>query len=427
MAEIKPFRALKYQPSKSGPLEEVTCDPYDVVSEDKRKFYLDRNPYNLIRLELPKEDAPYQTAAALLKEWISSGILKKDPMDAIYIYEEEFSVGKSVKKVKGIICRVRLEEFSKGIIIPHEETLGKAKEDRFCLMKETACNFSPIYSLYSDPAHITRTQLDALSDQQPDIEMTDDALVTHRLWTITDKPVINKLCQQFRNRKLYIADGHHRYETALRYRDDNRTNGTSPLNGADESIMMMLVDMENEGLVVFPTHRLIHGLKEFNASDVLSKCIPYFTLTDQKGASSIEPTLASYYEKGEKAFAFYQGDGNWTLMVQKDKNTLKKLFPEKSDAVCTLDVTILHTLILNRIFGIDEENMKNQTNLHYTRSFQEAISSVDSGESQCAFLLNPTKVSEILDVAATGEKMPQKSTYFYPKLLTGLVINDLTE
>lgn len=427
MAEIKPFCALRFRTQKAGDISSLTCPPYDIISESQRNEYLAKNPYNVIRLELPKGENPYEQAEIDLHKWEELGILKQDTEPAVYIYEEEFLDGVTsgnTCRVKGIICRVKLEDFSNGVILPHEETLSKAKQDRFNLMKTTHCNFSQIYSLYTDPQHTTRNRMDALSSSAPRFEFSD-GLVTHRLWIVNDPVAIKAFCEDFAQRKLYIADGHHRYETALNFRNECRSTGLCPEGGDADYIMMMLVDMEHEGLVVFPTHRLIRGIDDFNADKLKSGCKEFFETEEKDGLESIEPILQNLYSEGKKAFAFYAGGNNWTLLTLKNKDVMKEILQNKSEAYRELDVTILHSLILERLMGIDKENMANQKNLTYTRSFDEAISSVQNGESRCAFILNPTRVTEIKYVAAAGEKMPQKSTYFYPKLITGLVMNQM--
>ena len=423
MAEIRPFRALRFDTEKAGKIEELVCPPYDIISEVQRQGYLEENENNIIRLELPKGEEPYKTAGEVLKKWLDSGILKQDSEEAVYIYEEEFSINGIHAKFKGCIVRVKIEEFSKGVVLPHEETLSKAKEDRFNLMKATNCNFSQIYSLYMDSEHKIISRLDKLSECKPEIELTDGDEVTHRLWIVTDKDEIKAVCEDFADKKLYIADGHHRYETALNYRNYCRENGIG--DGGEDYVMMMLVDMEHDGLVVLPTHRLVRDLASFDKEKILSDCREYFEVTEESDVNKAESKLKELYDEGKKAFAFYSGGNGYDLLVLKDENVIAELLPEKSKASQGLDVTVLHTLVLEKIFGIDAENMAKQINLTYTRLFDEAVESVKTGKAQCSFILNPTRVTEIRDVAAAGEKMPQKSTYFYPKLITGLVMNKL--
>lgn len=427
MAEIKGYKGLRFNCEKAGKIEELVCPPYDIISDQQREEYIKINPHNIIRLELPKGDDKYNKAAEILKDWLEKGILVKEDKPAIYIYEEEFTAYGERKAIKGIICRVKLEEFSKGIILPHEFTLSKAKEDRLNLMKATNCNFSQIYSLYMDGGKNTLGKIDSLSKSEPDIQLQDNDNVTHRMWIIKDEKAIADICSDFTGRKLYIADGHHRYETALNYRNYLREQGLAKEGDACDYQMMMLVDMEHPGLVVFPTHRLVRNLDSFNAERVIDGCKEYFDVTEHSDINTIESTLMELYNQGKKAYAFYCGGSSYKLLVLKDTNIIKKLLPNASTATQQLDVTILHTLILEKIFGIDAENMAKQINLTYTKIFDEAISSVQHGNSQCAFILNPTRVSEIREVASNGEKMPQKSTYFYPKMITGLVMNQLED
>jgi uncharacterized protein (DUF1015 family) len=424
MAEIKPFRALRFT-DKAGDISSLTCPPYDIIEEKERRALLLKNPYNVIRLELPREgEDPYAEAGQTLKSWTSDGILRRDTDPGLYLYEEEFTAYGQQRKVKGIVCLVKLEEFSKGIILPHEETLSKAKQDRLNLMNATGCNFSQIYSLYNDESHATRARIDALSSGEPRYEFRDGDGVTHRMWLVNDPLVIRAVCEDFADRKLYIADGHHRYETALNYRNSRREQGGT-VGGGEDYVMMMLVDMENDGLVVFPTHRMVRGLPKFSGEKLVEACKAYFDVVPRSPLGEIAANLDALYRQGKKAFACYCGGEEWTLLILKDESVMAQLLPEKSEAYRGLDVSVLHSLILERLLGIDRENMANQKNLAYTRSMEEAIASVKNGESQCAFLLNPTRVQEIRDIAAAGEKMPQKSTYFYPKLITGLVMNQI--
>lgn len=425
MADIRAFKGLRFT-EKAGEVSELTCPPYDIISEQQRLGYLDKNGNNIIRLELPKDgENPYAQAGDTLKKWMNDGILKLDDKENIYVYEEEFDANGKRLKINGIICRVKIEEFSKGVVLPHEETLSKAKVDRFNLMDSTLCNFSQIYSLYKDNGGETQKIIDDTTKLSCTSEFTDGDNVTHRLWSISDETVINELVKQFVDRKLYIADGHHRYETSLNFRNSLRERGFAKEGDGCDYIMMMLVDMANPGLVVFPTHRLVRDLSVFDANAVVEGCREYFDVSDRMGVDNIEKTLTDLYNEGKHAFGFYCKNDEWKLMVLKDESVLAELMPEKSKALRELDVSILHTLVLEKIMGIDAENMAKQINLYYTRSFDEALSEVRCGNAQCTFILNPTRVSEISQVAANGEKMPQKSTYFYPKLITGLVMNKL--
>lgn len=420
MAEIKAFKGMRYT-AAGGELNTLVCPPYDIISDSERERYIKENPYNIIRLELPKGgETRYKEAGNTLKDWLDKEILACDGEDSIYVYEMQFTANGERNRLKGFVSLVRLTDFSEGIVLPHEETLSKAKQDRFDLMSETFCNFSQIYSLYMDEDGSVYGMVDSCSKDAPDMEVTDPDGTVHRMWIISDSNVIKSVTAAFADKKLYIADGHHRYETALNF---HRKLGT-----ADSGyIAMMLVNMENTGLVVFPTHRIVKNLESFSAEKVIEDCKPYFDIAEAPGEERMQAALNQLYKDGKKAFAMYTGFGKCYVMTLKDGDAVKKLLPDMSDAYCGLDVSVLHSLVLERILGIDKENMANQKNLTYTRSRREALEAVDMDGADCSFILNPTKVSEIRDVAAAGEKMPQKSTYFYPKLITGLVMNKFSE
>ena len=427
MAEIKPFKGLRYT-EKAGDISDLACPPYDIISSEEKIALLEKSPNSLIRLELPviggSEDIEqYRSAGDTLRAWLREEILKRDEKDSIYIYEMDFSVQGKNYKVKGFVSLVKLEPFSKGIILPHEETLSKAKTDRFNLMKVTGCNFSQIYSLYMDEDNSVFGLIEGASQKEPDTVFTDKDSVTHRMWCVDDSAFITELTAKMADKKLYIADGHHRYETALNYQKyvENNLDET----GSSDHVMMMLVNMENSGLVVFPTHRIVRDLPSFDYNAVCDKCKEYFDITPYLNREKGEAGLEQAYREGKKAFVMFTGDNNYTLLVLKDISVMDTVIPEGCKALRQLDVSVLHSLVLERIFGIDKENMAGQINLTYTRSADEAIGAVDGQRANCCFLLNPTRVGEIREVAAAGDKMPQKSTYFYPKLTTGLVMNKI--
>lgn len=425
MADIRPFCAWRFS-EKAGPIEELTCPPYDIISEQQRQAYLARNPYNIIRLELPRDgEDPYATAGKTWQSWKADGILQRDAQAGFYIYDISFTVEGKDYTVGGLVARTHLEEFSKGIVLPHEFTLSKAKEDRLNLMKATNSNFSHIYSLYRDDSGRVEEYLAQTRRQNaPLVEMTDGDGLQHRLWALTDPDIVDAIHQHLADTKLYIADGHHRYETALNYRDYCRAQGAKPGSGVDY-VMMMLVEMSHPGLVVFPTHRLVRGVPGFDGERITEACKAYFRVEEGVPAEGMKKRLDEAYKAGQKAFGWYTGGDTAALLVLKDPKSMDEFLPDVSPVSRQLDVNVLHTLILERLMGIDKENMANQKNLIYTRDMNEAVEEVRSGRCQGCFVMNPTRVQEIRDVAAAGEKMPQKSTYFYPKLITGLTMNSL--
>ena len=426
MAQISAFKGLRFNTEVAGEISALCCPPYDIISEQQRLGFLAENEQNIIRLELPKEgENPYATAKDILKLWEDKGVLMREDKPALYIYEEEFTAYGNRNSIKGLICRLKVEEFSKGVVLPHEFTLSKAKEDRLNLMKATNCNFSQIYGLYMDEEHTSLATIDALSEGAPDMQFTDDDNITHRMWIVKDEDAIAKLTSDFTDRKIYIADGHHRYETALNYRNYCREQGIAKEGDACDYQMIFLCDMLHPGLVVFPTHRIVRDLESFDVDTVLAKCEEYFDIEKFDTAEGMEKILADKDTEGKKAFGFYTGNSKWYLLTLKDISVMDSVLPDMCVASRQLDVSVLHSLVLEKIFGIDKENMAQQINLTYTKFFEEALSVVDEGKAQCSFVLNPTKVTEIRDVASAGEKMPQKSTYFYPKMITGMVMNKL--
>ncbi len=419
MAEVRPFRAMMYRHTDDKDFASLCCPPYDIIPPAEQERLYREAPHNAIYLELsPGEGAArYANAAATLEQWLREGVLTIDEKDAFYIYEEAFTVAGRDYALRGVIARVVLEEFSKGIILPHEETLSKAKQDRFDLMRATGCNFSQVYSMYIDDEHIITPQIDAMADRRPDIEFTYSDGVTHRLWIEGDAEKCTALTRAFAGKQLFIADGHHRYETALNYRNELRERLGSAGNA--DCVMMMLVDIAHSGLVVLPTHRILFGLAQFDPDRTLERLSGTFDVQpiDKTG---IERSLA---RAEGSAFVFYTRGQAW-LLTLKDPAAMAAAVPDRSDAYRALDVAILHSLILEPCFGIDAQNMARGENLRYTRDAAEAAAQVDAGEAQAAFIINPTRVAQIRDVALAGDKMPQKSTYFYPKIITGLVFNN---
>ena len=417
MAEIKEFRALRFT-EKAGDIGELCCPPYDIISAEERLEYLSKNANNIIKLEAPDQTPEgYQGAAGELARRINEGVMAQDETPALYIYEESFTVKGKSYSFRGVSAYVKLHEFSEGIILPHEHTLSKAKSDRLNLLKATGCSFSQIYSLYNNENGEIPRLIAELSSGKPDAEFIDGEGVTHRMWIARKSEKTAELCALFDDKKLYIADGHHRYETALNFRRFAKENGCE--NENTDYIMMFLVDMQNAGLVVFPTHRVIFGVEGFESAKLLESAKKYFTV--EKAQGEIEALLEKEYNEDKTAFGYYDGKETY-LLILKDKGVLADLLPDIGEALRNLDVTVLHSLLLEGVLGIDKENLANQINLHYKRDAAEAVNEVNEG-ADCCFILNPTRVSEIADVAQAGDTMPQKSTYFYPKLTTGLIIN----
>ncbi len=436
MAVVIPFKGLRYNADKLKNLAEVVTPPYDVITLEEQQAYYNKHENNVIRLEYGMEydtdtdaDNRYTRAAQALNAWLSDGILKFEDTDCMYLYEQKFLLEGQEMTYRGFISLVQLEEFSKGVVLPHEETLSKAKTDRFNLMSTTYSNFSQIYSLYIDRQHQIKDIMARITALPPDISFKADDDIIQNLWIIKDALLISEIQKQFADKQLFIADGHHRYETALNFRNKMRDEnpGWTDMD-LFNYVMMMLVDMDDPGLVVFPTHRLVAGLEAFDEVRVVSALKDDFDINKiivdknpKEICDAMVWDLLTYKE--ENVFALYCCEDYYYRLRLRDKSIMVQYLPDKSEAYRNLDVSVLHTLVLDKILGIDTENMKDQKNLAYTRNVREAVEGVQSGGYQCAFILNATKVHEIKDVSLAGEKMPQKSTYFYPKLVTGLVMN----
>lgn len=426
MATVKAFKALRYTDGSN--LEKLVTPPYDIISEKQQEKYYNSHENNVIRLEYGKifdtdneNDNRYTRAGEFLKKFKDNGILKTDEKNAFYIYEEKFEIKGETKSFKGIFSRVKLEEFEKKIVLPHEETLSKAKGDRFSLMEKTDCNFSPIYMMYMDKKKQIVKIINEETQRNPDISF-DFEDVTQNLWVMTDCEKISKTESLFSDKQLFIADGHHRYETALNYRNKKRNESTD-FKGDEgfEYVMSFLVEMDDDGLVVFPTHRMLKNLENFNENEIAEKLKENFYV-EKTDNLNIEEEIKS---DDRKIFAFYTGKDYFYKLTLKNEDAVKAYIPHKSDAYRSLDVSVLHSLILEKYFGIDKENMANQKNLVYTRELKEAVESVRTGEYRCSFIINATKISQIKEVSLNNEKISQKSTYFWPKLVTGIVMNDL--
>lgn len=436
MAKVIPFQGLRYNTEKFKDLDAVTAPPYDIISPAEQQALYNKDEYNVIRLDYgmdfvsdDENNNRYTRSAAYLEKWIAEQQLKFDEKPAFYIYEQIFSLGKEdpSHSLKGIIGLVQLEEFSKKVVLPHEETISKAKEDRLKLMQATASNMSQVYSLYMDDDKAIARLLEEQCDSAPDLTFVTEENITQNVWIVTDDALTGRISELFAEKQVFIADGHHRYETALNYRRMRHAeDGTQEGTQSYDYVMMMLVSMNDGGLFVFPTHRMVRGLESFDEVLLVGALTEEFAVskiyfTEGDYAEIIADRLANTVD--ETLFGLYTGQNYYYLLKLKDIQSIDEVITGKSNAFKHLDVTVLHKLILEKHMGIDEENMKNQKNLVYTRDAHEAITAVQNGEFDCVFFINPTKVSEIKEIAQANEKMPQKSTYFWPKLVTGIVMN----
>lgn len=434
MAEILPFTALHYDAKLVGGLDRVITQPYDKISPEMQARYYQASPYNLARIirrrSDPGEQDPYAAAAAEFRGWIGQGIVGRDAAPALYAYSQEYAVPgePSVRKRRlGFIGLVRLEEYSAGVVHRHEETLSGPKADRMALLRATQAHFGQIFLLYSDPEGVVERELMGSVGGAPAWESLDDEYGTrHEVWRAASKDVLEHTRKEMRDRKLVIADGHHRYETALAYRNSLRAEGTA--SAASDYVMATFVRMETDGLLILPTHRVVHGLFDFRWPRLLTALDGEFDVTELSGNAStgLDSWRGQLREAGAGAPAFlaYAGPGRAALLVLRE-NAEEYELGGTPPSLARLDVFILHRLLIEGALMIDRQAVREGKNLHYERDAEAAIRAVDQGQAQLCFLMNPTPIEAVRDNAFAGQVMPQKSTDFYPKLLSGLTIYDL--
>jgi uncharacterized protein (DUF1015 family) len=423
MAEIQPLRALHYDTAVVGSLADVTAPPYDVIDSEQRAALLARSPHNIVAIDLP-EGAPdrYAAAANLLETWRLQGALVRDSEPAIWAHAQDYT-GPDGRRLtrRGFYCRVRIEEYGPGRVRPHERTHPGPKEDRLALTRATRANVSPIFSLYSDPTQAAWAALEPATAQSPWGEVTDAQGTTHRLWRVADPQAIAAVQAATRDAELLIADGHHRYETMQAYARE--------LGGEGEHryILMCLVALEDPGLTVFPTHRLLGGLDEdrrralaqalerdFESVEISSEQIA--PPEQAPGEMTTTPLQLGYIDNL---------DGRALRLTLKDQAIADAALPNRSEAYRHLDTGVLEALLLKGALGLSDEDISHLHGLFYARSTEEALRLVRAGDYDAAFFMRPTPVAQVRDVAAAGENMPPKSTFFFPKLLTGLLLNPL--
>ena len=429
MAEIRPFKGVLYNGEKiSGDYSKVVAPPYDFISEKERDELYEKSPYNIIRLILGKALEgdnetvnKYTRAKDLFNEWQEEGILAADDAEALYVYLQEYEYkGRKCRRI-GFTGLLKIGETGKDALLPHEYTLAKPKEDRMNLMKQVESNLSPIFSLYDDPEGALKEVLEKAADQSdPVIDVTVSGQ-RHVIWRLSDGDAINKIVSWLEGRNLFIADGHHRYEVAKMYRDLRRKE--EGYDGSADYIMMYFTDMSDpDNLTVMGTHRVIKVMPTSSDDEVIEKVQEYFNVVECPSLQDLMDALEKEMEEGN-AFGFF-GGSKYLLMKPRDKAALLgPIEGDKTEDWKGLDVSVLHSAVFGRILSVSSE----EGNITYVKMPEEAEKLVKSGSHAAAFLLNPTRVEQMKAVAEHREMMPQKSTYFYPKLLTGLVINKFEE
>ncbi len=428
--QIKAFDALRFNKDVVTDAGACISPPYDVIDDVKQEKLYEQNEYNIVRAIRGKEFAEdnetnnkYTRANDYLQKCIEDGALAKDSKPAIYAYVQNFDIAGEPFQRSGFIALGEVTEFG-AKVKPHEKTLEGPKADRLKLMMATKAQFGQIFMLYDDPQKVADGIIDKNITDNPLVDSTDEDNVRHRLFAIDDPAEISAVEMMMDDKDALIADGHHRYETALNY-----YKMTQDPNARFH--MMTFVNMHNEGLVILPTHRLVGNLERFDAGELLGKLEENFLIQkyqlDQKAEMFAE--MNRKFQAGRNSFGLYAKDDAFYCLTLKNKSVMDELAASLSDVSKSLDVSVLHTVILDNVLGIGDEQLAEESNIEYIKDIGDAIdrsiASVDSGEMQAVFFMNPTKIEQVQEIAKQGEKMPQKSTFFHPKIFTGLTVNKL--
>ncbi len=425
MPEIKNFKGVFYNKEKVD-IANVVTPPYDVISKREQEIFYNKSEYNIIRLILGKEfesdnemNNRYTRAADYLNAWFKNKILIQDEDESIYFLEEEFYVDGVKKSRKGFISLAKLEDFSEGNILPHEKTMLGPKADRLNLTKACKCNFSQIFSVYSDEkGNVLNIFYGAIEEETPFLNVEYDNK-NYRIWKVTNPEDISKLQGLIRNKKIFIADGHHRYETALAYREYRKSLPDYDDKAGYNYVMMYFSPIENNDLLILPTHRGVKHVN-FNEKNLLDAVKEFFEI-ESFNKSKLSYIINKLKKNRDQYTVFAVYGGQDKIFILKFKNSIK----EKLSDIDKLDVQILQKFIFEKFLNITQEDLDKKTKIEYVKDIDYGIGLVDKGELEALFILNPTKIEQVKDIALSGQKMPQKSTYFYPKLITGLVINKI--
>lgn len=444
MADILPFCAWRYDPRRIGQLELAITQPYDKISPAMQERYYSLSPFNLVRIIRGKvepgdddKNNVYSRATACFRDWIRQGVLISDPQPALYAYDQEYEVPgrKERKRRHGFIALGRIEDYSTGVVFRHEQTMPGPKADRLELLRHTRAHFGQLFMLYSDPSRQIERTLEAAAREVSGWQVVDEYGAAHSVRPIADPATISKVVELMRDKKLIIADGHHRYETALNYRNECRERLASSardveLSAPHEYVMMTFVNMNSSGLTILPTHRVVSGLPRFDFKTFRDAASSFFdwyaypVVADQTpdGLSQFHHDMASRGKLRPAIGVAVAGDPSLYLFLLKESVDLGELLPDIPELQRQLDVVILHKLLLERCLGLTAASIAAEQNLSYVREFEACWGAVRSSGAQLSFFLNPVRVEQVSQIAFGGGVMPQKSTDFYPKLLSGLTI-----
>ena len=416
MAEVEPLRALHYDLDRTGGLQDVVAPPYDVIAPEQRAELEARSPYNVVRIDLPVGADPYATAAQQLEGWRTAGVIVRDEQPALWALEQDY-VGPdgSQRRRRGFLARVRVEEYGPGRIRPHERTHPGPKEDRLNLTRATKANLSPIFSLFDDPQGIATAALERTAQLEPWGQATDEDATVNRVWRVTDPGSIAELTGAVSPAELLIADGHHRYETARVYADE--VGGDGP----HRYVLMCLVALQDPGLTVFPTHRLLRDLRP-DQHEALAEAIRRdFEVHPLEDTAELAPTYGQPVRMGYIDAHFRQP----YMLTLKDPAVAEAALADHAEPYRRLDTAVLEALVLKGALKMTDEDIDHMAGLDYARDFEHALKLVQTGVRDAAFFVAPTPIEEVRAVAGAGESMPPKSTYFFPKVPTGLLFNPL--
>jgi uncharacterized protein (DUF1015 family) len=423
MPEIRAFRGLRYNPENAGDMADLICPPYDVIPPSMQKELYASSPYNSIKLELPMEADPYAAAAERLALWLQEGILAEESEPALYPYSQTFTDQEGRIHTRcGFFAALRLHEFAERKVLPHERTLSGPKADRLNLFRTTKTNISAIFGLYADAeGRADRLIAGYTAAHEPVVDAMFQG-IRNRLWRLADSDLVEAVQQSLADKSVYIADGHHRYETGLNYRRE-RTSA-NPGHTGDEPynfILTYLNNIHDKGLVVFPIHRLVHSVEGFDAEVFLGRLEEHFTVTELEDRAAMK----AYLETAVSSYAYGVVTGGYVLGITLRDVPADILDSGISDALQQLGLVVLHEVVLNRVLGIGQEALAQQTNIVYVKDDGEVFKAVTDGKAQLGFVVKPATVGQVLAVSESGGVMPQKSTFFYPKIMTGLVFKPL--
>jgi len=430
MVRIAPFRGVRYSQKKIRDLAKVIAPPYDVISKSEQERLYKKSPYNFVRLDLSQEADSYDAVAQTLNDWLAQGIFERDQEPAIYFSSQRFKLkGGEEKERLGFFALIELQDFTSGEIRPHEKTHDAPKQDRLKLMLACQAQLSPIFALYAQPKPtINRILAVAVEGVAPWLDVEQDNGDHCRLWRISDSAVIQKIQQEMRDQKLLIADGHHRYEATLSYRDHmRRERGQWTGREAFNYVMAYCANMNDNNVVILPTHRLVRGFEHKPFLELEEALQTYFYVEQHPktpdGKVSFLKALKAAAKKYRVIGASFKRDPRYLILRLKNKRIMQRLAKDLSAPLRELDVNTLHLLILEHILGMAPEQQESGDTVGYFEDEETVLQTLEKEEFQAAFLLNAPKAEEVLAIAAAGEKMPQKSTYFYPKLSSGLIVN----